>query len=229
MGRALAIALLLAGCTAGEALGRGGAALEERPVLVAVGPASQGPQASDAVPAREVAFRMPDGSMRSVDRLAIAFVPRWRDGAALVDRERRLYEVRPDGQRRMLARGATGALAVSDDGSTLAYVIAPGVLGELRTSDGRTERVIARDLASIGTLRIAGDEVAFVGATPGGIAGVWVASVYEARCYTNCELRTGTEWQHLFMPPPIDASSFEVTRDVVSWMAPNGIRAEVTR
>src|SRR5690606_31016248 len=105
---------------------------------------------SDFVPRRRVALRMPDGSSRALDREAIAFVPAWRGGAALVDPEGRLYEVGAAGTLRMLAAQATGELAVA--GERLVYVI--GSPGELRVHDGREARTLASGLASIGGLRV---------------------------------------------------------------------------
>lgn len=222
----MATALLL-GCTASE-IEQARSSIAEGPRLVAIGAASEGPPGSDAIPSQRVAFRSGDGSTRPIDREAIAFVPRWRDGAALVDPGRLLYEVRPDGQRRMLASGASGALAVSSDGALLAYVIAEDVLGELRVHDGAREHTIASGLASIGLLRIAGDRVAFVGGRPGGIAGVWIAPIdgAGARCVTNCDLVTGTDWQGRFVPPPISADTFELGAGTIAWIDPDGVRRE---
>jgi hypothetical protein len=235
-GRALAIAAaLVVGCVAPEQAQPNAASIDAAPVLIAIGPAQAGPEGSDAVPSRRVGFRMPDGSIREVDREAIALVPRWRGAAALVDPERRLYEVRPDGHRRMLASGASGALAVSDDGALLAYVIARDVYGELRVHDGERESTIASGLASIGALRVLGDRVLFVGGQPGGVAGVWIARIdherdpASARCVTNCDLVTGTDWQDRFVPPPASASTFELGTDTIAWTDADGARHEAAR
>jgi hypothetical protein len=192
-----------------------------------VGDASQPPPGSDAVPRSRVAFRMPDGSLRPVDREAIAFVPRFGAGAALVDPERRLYEVTPDGQRRMLAAGASGSLAVSPGEDLLAYAVTRGALGELRVHDGTEERTLARGLASAGALGFAdgGARLFFVGGRPGGVAGVWTATTDgDARCLTNCELRTGEPWQDRFVPLPASALAFEPERDAVAWTDADGAR-----
>lgn len=220
------LAVLGLGCAAPEPGERARSGVEEAPTLVALEAASEGPEASDAVPAQRVAFRMPNGTLRPVDREAVAFVPRWRDGAALVDPERRLYEVRPDGQRRMLASGATGALAASDDGATLAYVIASGVTGELRTHDGERERSLVSGLAAIGALRVIDDRVLFVGAPPGGVAGVWIAGADGAECVTNCALRTGQPWEHAVVPLPASPSTFELDAGRVAFIDHDGVRHE---
>lgn len=212
---------MLAGCATADPTT---ASLVERPTLVAVGEA--GPTVGDQSPHVPVAFRFADGRTVPLDREATAFVPRWRDGAALIDPERRLYEVSPDGRRRMLARGATGALTT--DGEFLAYVYAPDTLADLRIHDGVAERTVARGLASIGVVRL-GDPILFVGASPGGIIGVWASVDGEAQCLTNCDLRTGTPWMEHFVPPPTDASSFEITGTHVTWTDPEGARHEVAR
>ncbi len=209
--------------------GRAASELRDAPALVAVSEPTQGPPGSDAVPRVAVAFRMPDGATRPVDREATHFVPRWREGAALVDPERRLYEVRPDGTRRMLADGASGSLAVSPDLELLVYAIARDVVGELRVHDGARERTLASGLASIGVLRIEGARVFFVGARPGGIAGVWTAALdgSGARCLTNCDLVTGTDWRARFVPPPSSPDAFELNGSTLAWRDPDGAQHEV--
>ena len=224
----LALLAALSACTAPDAAA-GRSALFEAPRLVAVGDPTRGPEGSDAVPRVRVAFRMPDGSLRSVDRAAIAFVPRFGDGAALVDPDRRLYEVTPDGMRRMLAADASGSLAVSDDGARLAYVIVGDVFGALRVHDGAQETTLAEGLASIGVLRFHGEHVLFVGGRPGGVAGVWIATPADgARCLTNCTLRTGMAWQDRFVPPPSEPDTFELVDDVVAWTDPSGTRRSIS-
>jgi hypothetical protein len=224
---ALVLSTLL-GCAAHEAPGRVASAEIGAPTLVAIGEPSEAPPGSDAVPHRAVAFRMPDGSTRPVDREAVAFVSRWGTGAALVDPERRLYEVRPDGARRMLVAGASGSLAVSPDGTLLVYVVARDVLGELRVHDGAQERTLAAGLASIGVLRVEGERVFFVGARSGGVVGVWTAALdgSGARCLTNCDLVTGTDFAARFVPPPSSPDAFERDGDVLAWRDPDGVRHE---
>jgi len=185
--------------------------------LVQIQAPIDGTPSGDSVPLARVAFVMPHGGRQDVDAMAIGFVPRWRQGAALVDSRRRLYEITAAGQRRMLTTGATGEMATSSDGSLLAYVVAVDVLGELRIHDGISERVIASGLASAGVLRFTTDsaQVLFVGARPGGVIGVWVASVVPGlgtRCLTNCSLVTGEPWQDRFVPPPSRPADFQEWR-----------------
>lgn len=216
MRRLSVLALWLAGCTAGdpsaavtaepvlsEAEGLGAPTLVEISVAESHG--------LDQTPRRRVGFRGPDGSLEPLELAAIAFVPRFAGGAAIVDADHRVYHVRPGGDRRMLADHASGELAVSDDGRSLAYVVVRDVLGELRVHDGTREQTIASGLASIGMLRVLDDQIAFVGAANGGIAGVWTAPLdgTGARCITNCDLRTGTDWLPRFVPPPSDAEALE--------------------
>lgn len=203
--------------------------LGEAPRLVEIGPRSTGPDGSDAVPTCQVAFRMADGTQKPVDRDAIAFVPRFRDGAALIDPRRRLYEVTPDGMRRMLVADASGSLTASPEGDRIAYVVVRDVLGELRVHDGETEQTLAGGLASIGVLRFVGDRVLFVGGRPGGVAGIWIAAPGAApRCVTNCALRTGTPWGDAHVPPPSDPSTFALAGDTLSWTDPDGTPHAIT-
>lgn len=207
----VSLALLASACA--PDVERGAAPVRARVELVEleVTPESAG---LDAVPLRRVAFRegapLPDA--------VVSFASGWRDAAAIVDRDGRLYEVRPTGERRMLSANVGGGLAVSSDGRWLAYAVQRDVLGELRVHDGAQERTIARGLASLGALRIVDDRVLFVGGAPGGVAGVWIASVDgDARCLTNCDLRTGRPWQHRFVPLPASADALELVDDVVAW------------
>jgi hypothetical protein len=222
--RLAALLLCLIGCSAIEPAP---APLVEpsAPRLVALGSAQPVPPGSDAVPAVEVAFELSDGSRRPIDRRAIAFVPRWRQGAALIDPERRLYEVLPSGARRLLVASAGGELAVSRDEALLVYAVERG---EVRTHDGVTERTIAAGLSSAGLLRFVDRSVAFVGARPGGIAGVWIAALdgSGARCLTNCTLRTGEPWLDRFVAPPSSASAFRLEDGVLSWTDRDGVRHE---
>lgn len=202
LARAALAGLLLAssGCQAPAEPAR--APLSEPP-LVALGEAR--PAGLDQPPSFAVAF---EGGA-ALDRRATRFVPRWRDGAALIDPEGRLYQVWPDGRRRMLAAGVT-ALAASDDAARLAYAVRTD--GSLRLHDGEAERTLAEGMASIGALTFDGEAVVFVGARPagaarGGVAGVWSADDGGARCHTNCDLRVGAGWGDRFVPPPTEPAA----------------------
>lgn len=199
--RATVLAVLLLGCTAVDPAA---APLEEGPTLISLG--DQGPGIGDARPRLRVGFRYAGGRTAPVDVEASALVPRWRDGAALIDPEGRLYQVWPDGRRRMLAPRAT---ALGTDGERLAYAVERDLGVQLRVHDGAEARTLAEGLSSAAMLRVDGDRVLFVGARPGGVAGVWVADASGARCATNCELRTGEPWGDRFVPPPSDPSQLE--------------------
>lgn len=229
---AAAILVALTACDIAPTTNTRAALLDERPRLVMV--SRQAPDlhgGHDAPVLMTVAFELDDGTHIPVDRLARAFVERWRDGAALVDSESRLYEVLPDGSRRMLAASVAGELAVSDDEQTLAYAAVRGFIGELRVHDGAQERVVASNLSSAGVLRFGPGELAFVGARPGGIAGVWIASLdgSSARCLTNCDLRTGEPWMDRFLEPPSRTSAFEWRAGSLVWIDANGSVNEADR
>jgi hypothetical protein len=228
---ALALACLATlGCDAAPTANTRAALLDERPRLVMVSREVPNlPGGHDAPVLMTVAFELEDGTHVPIDRPARAFVERWRDGAALVDSEDRLYQVLPDGSRRMLAASVAGELAVSDDEQTIAYAAVRGFIGELRVHDGAQERVLVSPLSSAGVLRFGAGELAFVGARPGGIAGVWLASLdgSDARCLTNCELRTGEPWMDRFVEPPSRPTAFEWRAGSLVWIDPNGTRREV--
>ena len=185
----------------------------------------EGPGGSDAPPRMQLTFE--DGT--PLGRTAIAYVARWGSGGAIVDPDRRLYEVWPGGTR-MLAERATGALAVSLDGERLAYVTETHALGSLHLHDGHHPRLVAEGFASIGTIRLSGGDVVFVGARPGGIAGVWTGRADEApRCHTNCDLRAGEPFLDRFVPPPTDPRTVALGDHVVSWIDPGGTAREAAR
>ncbi len=200
--------------------------LADAPRLEAIGDAVGGPEGSDA-PARWRVGFVDHGVTRPVDREAIAFVPRWREGAALVDPQRRLYAVRPDGDRRMLAADAVGVLAT--DGARLAYVTERGGLSALSLHDGTRPRVIVEGFASIGVVRLTPEEILFVGAPPGGVVGVWSVQGGAPVCLTNCALRTGEPWADRFVPPPVDAATFVIEPGRVRWVDGDGVAREVGR
>jgi hypothetical protein len=170
------------------------------------------PQGGDGAPRMTLAFELADGTERAIEGQATAYA-RFRDGVALVDRERRLVLVTADGARRVLAQ-QSGAPPVQGPGGELAYVARYGLVAELHVlrPDGR-DRIVASGLADAGTLVPQRDgSVLFVGARPGGVAGVWRASAEgqtDARCLTNCELRTGTDWSDRFVALPTDAAAMQ--------------------
>ena len=181
------------------------AALNDPPRLLAM---AEMPRAGlDDAPLSRVGFVDGQGTIREHDQRALLFVERFRDGAALVDPERRLYQVWPL-ERRMLA---TNVSALASDGERLVYVRDGGDGLSIRLHDGASERVLARGLASAGVLKLEAERVLFVGAANGGVAGIWQASVHgaEASCVTNCDLRAGQPWGDAFVPPPTDPELLE--------------------
>lgn len=186
---------------------------------------SNGPDAPERV---QLAFRRGDIIGAPLDRLAIGWVPRWADGAAIVDPEGRLYEVSPDGDRRMLANGAVGPL--SADGSRLAFTTESGFLTDLHVHDGQASRVWASGLAAAGVLHLEGERLFFVGGPPGAVVGLWEARADgPPRCWSNCELRTGADFRDAFVPPPGRPEDITAIASGVRWVDLHGLSHEVTR
>ena len=193
------------------------------------------PPGSDAVPRSRLAFRMADGSRRPIDGQALAYVP-FRDGVALIDERRQLVLVSPSGSRRVLVRESGAPPALGPAGE-LVYVARDDVSSDVHALDvAGNSRWLARGLASAGLLAPQRDgRVLFLGARHGGVAGVWLAGDgAEARCLTNCELRTADgdparaePWPG-FIPPPSTAEGLRVRGDRAEWEAADGSRRSVS-
>lgn len=200
---ALACALLA------SSLGCGGTVQEPRPpagrpALVATPLAIDAPAVNDAPPQWSLAFEYPDGTRTPIADRAVAYAP-FRDGVALIDSERRLYLISPDGSRRMLT-STSATTPVPGPSGELYYVALYGAVAELHelSAAGRDE-VIARELSSIALISPEADgSVLLLGAKNGGVAGVWRVAPGEhtASCITNCELVTGQAWGDRFVAPP---------------------------
>lgn len=121
--------------------------------------------------------------------------------------------VHPQGLTRLDAHAVVVPVA-SGSGDHIAWVRARGLTQALvvMSRDG-SEAVVAQGLASIGAIVIeeaTSPRVAFVGATEGGIAGVWVAREGMApRCLTNCALRVGRALGPGHSPLPAEPLRFE--------------------
>jgi hypothetical protein len=164
------------------------------------------PPGGDGAPRMTLAFELTDGTRVPIEAEATAYA-RYRQGVALVDRQRRLVLVTPDGAQRVLAR-QSGAPPVRGPSGALVYVARYDLVAEVHVLgvDGR-DRIVATGLAAAGTLTPQRDgSLVFVGARAGGVAGVWRASQdgRPAQCLTNCELRTGVDWGDGFVPLPRD-------------------------
>lgn len=176
----------------------------EAPSLVATPLAIDAPPQSDAVPEWALAFAYSDGTRVPIAERAIGYAP-FRDGVALIDTGRRLLLISPDGSRRTLS-STTATTPVLGPSGELYYTARYGTLTELhRLSAAGQGEVIARELSSIALLAPQPDgSVLLVGATNGGVAGLWrvAPGAHTARCATNCELKTGEPWGERFVPPP---------------------------
>lgn len=212
---ALAVgALALGGCAQAPQASPamiGGAAVEANRVraIRVLTKESDVPVGGDGAPRMTLAFELEDGSQRAIEGEHTAYA-RFRDGVALVDRQKRLLLVTPDGAQRVLAQEA-GAPPVQGPTGALAYVAKYGLVAEVHLLgiDGR-DRIVATGLADAGTLTPQRDgSMVFIGARAGGVAGVWSASAdgRPAQCVTNCELQTGTPWGERFVPLPRDEAA----------------------
>ncbi|MDD9937793.1 MAG: hypothetical protein OXT09_29550 [Myxococcales bacterium] len=183
------------------------------------------PRGGDGAPQLTLAFRRADGERVPIAPRATAWAP-FRDGVALVDLERRVLLVTPDGAERVLAR-RSGAPPVQGPHGELIYVSVHDLVVELHVLDvsGR-DRIVASGLSSAGVLAPLPDgRVLFVGADNGGVAGLWIAQAgRDARCLTNCELRTGQPWGEQHVPLPTGADAIEVRGERVAWVAADGTR-----
>lgn len=215
-----ALALGALGCTAPDgAIGSSSAALEA-PVgveLVIERVTWMAPEGGDGESHLSVVWADGLGRRQAIDvGGAIVDAIEWRGGAAVRTADGRLFAVRVDGSSTLLANGAAGALATSDDGVLLAWARElPDGLGEVHVNDGRRDVVVARDLQSAGTFRFSADGrvLGFVGAAPGGVAGVWAVSIdpiEPPRQLTNAGLRAGRSWGTAFQPPPLRASEIDL-------------------
>jgi len=183
----------------------------EAPAVVATPLAIDAPPQSDAVPMWSLAFEYSNGSRIPIAERASAYTP-FRDGVALIDSQRRLLLISPDGSRRTLS-STTATTPVLGPSGELYYVARYGAVAELhRLSVAGHDEVIARELSSIALLAPQGDgSVLLAGAANGGFAGIWrvAAGANAASCVSNCELRTGQPWQGRFVPPPGTAAELE--------------------
>jgi len=198
--------------------------------LIVVRTLSTPPAGGDGPARVEIGWRGPDGAVQPVRlaRPATAFLA-WGQAAVAVDDERTLWLARDEAPPERIGRDATGALTTSSDATLLAWVTQPTVLGEIRVREASgAERTIARELQSAGSLRFSPDgaSVLFRGARLGGVAGLFVADVGDARvrCLSNCELRAGRPWGDRFVAGPGSADELVFDGDRVSWLAPDGQR-----
>lgn len=198
---ALVLAVLATACASAP---QQPAASRGAPSLIATPLHNETPPGSDAVPMFALSFEYADGTRVPIAEPASAYAP-FRDGVALIDGQRRLLLISPDGSTRPLA-ASTATSPVPGPSGELYYVALYGAVAELhRLTVTGHDRVIARETSSVGLIAPqADDSVLFVGARSGGVAGVWrvAPAASHASCVTNCELRTGQPWGEAFIPPP---------------------------
>lgn len=198
------------------------AAPSAAPEIEVVGVEDDTPPGGDGAPRLRLAFRFADGARVPIAGEAVAYAA-FRDGVALVDVERQLVLVSPDGSRRVLAR-ASGAPPVRGPHGELVYVARHGLVAEVHVLEAHGgDRIVASELSNAGVLAPQADRrLFFVAARRGGVAGMWIAERGTARCLSNCELKTGTPWGGRFLPLPRDAASIRVTAGRVEWDASDG-------
>jgi len=222
--------LLLAACQASPssgAIATQPAALEqatpteELQLLRLPGSDEPPPEASDAAPL--LRYELVAG-LASRQLPPALFAALSGDTAVVWLPDHRLARFGLDGAPRLIARSVSSPPWVGEDRVVFAPEVGDTV--ELRLLRQGVETTLARGLASAGMFRLGPDArgVFFVGAQNGGVAGLWFARVDrdEARCLTNCELRTGSPWGDAFVPPPGSAESLEFDGDSVRYLDMNG-------
>jgi hypothetical protein len=205
---AIAAVGIACGCIADQPLhGASEQALAGEARLEISSEASHVPSGGDGAARLELAWVDAAGAREAVQLAtpAIAAVA-WGEAAVVLDEHRVLWRVAPRAGPERIA-GDVVAPPVVSDGRVLAYVVEVGDAGvavRLREVNGR-ERNVGTALGAAGLLRFERGRLLFVGARPGGVAGVWsidLAPGLAAECHTNCELRAGRPWGDAFVPPP---------------------------
>lgn len=165
----------------------------------------------------------PDGAARQIEGFFLGGVS-FDDTAVLLDVDHHLVRYAMSGAPEDIADDVPFVPIVTLDGAHLAYATEDGALHVL---DALGDRVVASGLSSIGALSFSPDgaQIAFVGARPGGVAGVWLASSradLAARCLTNCDRGVGDVEGMV----PLPAQPMEVGA-VVRWVDETGAVHEV--
>ncbi len=160
----------------------------------------------------------PEGAVHPIEGPAFDGVA-FQGGALVMRTDRTLEMVRDGAPTSVVDRELVFAPVASSDGEHAAWA-AERTLGEqvlvvVDREGGRAEA--AQGLASIGALSFdlsthgPSRRIAFVGATQGGIAGLWVtrADGSTARCLTNCALRAGQPFGADHVPLPDELVQFD--------------------
>jgi hypothetical protein len=181
------------------------------------------PKGTSAPRQLRLAFRLPNGKRRQIDRSAIAYA-RFRDNVAVLDIQRRLVLISPSGAKRVLAKQA-GAPPVQAPSGELVYAVKYQTGVEIHVLDSLgNNRTVASGLGSAGLLAPQEDgRILFIGtAKGGGVAGLWIIDSQGARCLTNCELETGSDYSERFIPLPSGTDTMKIVDDYVEWTAADG-------
>jgi hypothetical protein len=157
----------------------------------------------------------------------------WDGAAAVVLADGTIQRVEREGASRRLGRDVVGTPAVSRDGTALVWVERRADGSELRVlRRGEPVRVVAAGLASAGAPWITPDgaTIVFIGAGPGGVAGLQAVGAARpggpVRCLTNCDLVVGEPWGDRLVPSPRSPSDLVLDGDTLSWTV-DGRRFEV--
>lgn len=220
--------ILLAGCTSAPpavsplVASPSAVALRPRTLVSVVETPARAP-GLDVPAAVTIHLEAPHSAARQIEGLFLGGVS-FEDAAVLLDLDHHLVRHTMDGPAEPIADDVAFVPVVTLDGAHLAYATFGGALHVL---DLLGDRVVASGLSSIGAISFSPDgaQMAFVGARPGGVAGVWLASSradLAARCLTNCDRGVGDVEGMV----PLPAQPIEVGA-VVRWVDETGAVHEV--
>jgi len=220
---ALGVALALGALACGQLeVERPRAERSEASSKIAIVPSPDVSVGPDAAPRVRVALEKSDGTRVELPAEYLD-AREFRRGAVALTPERELLVVHPDGSRSLLAREAEGPPAVASDGS-LVYSARSGDVVEIHwlTPEGKDERLASFRGSATRLLPLDDRTIVFVGASVGGVVGLWLASREGAHCVTNCALRAGRTWGDAFTALPTDLSRVRLSGSRIEWQAADG-------
>lgn len=160
-----------------------------------------------------------DGSRSELSASVVAAVP-VPGGVLAVDADRTLlrFDDRAPGAPERIGQDVVGTPAA--DGSRVAWA-SGGPTVDLHVRGTGAPPIDHTGLGTAGALRFSPDGrwLVFVGAAPGGVAGVMSVELRGGalRCLTGCQLRAGRPWGDAFVPPPRSAAAMRFDGDVMRW------------